>query len=112
MVNTMPRDKLGRIVYESDVLDNGMRITFIGKRTDASDLEIDLAASPDRTNYERYFADLGTREEVQDAYLSHCSNTAHCSDSFAFYNWGRATDEDCCFTCEYFPWWLDKKAVI
>ena len=57
MVNTIPRDKLGRIVYEGDVLDNGMRVAFVGKRSCALDLEIDLSMSPERTNHERFFAD-------------------------------------------------------
>lgn len=118
MASPMPRDSLGRIVYEGDELDGlcimegirGSKLrlnTFCGHlTTDAGSVTVDLAASPPRTNYERYFADLGAREEVE----------------FAFFSWPcKNVDAPECVTCpfelvagecRYFPVWLDERAVV
>ncbi|WP_101723080.1 hypothetical protein [Eggerthella timonensis] len=120
MTSPMPRDSLGRIVYVGDVLDGGAVIMTILRDDEAKIafptggvgfiplrfVEICLAASPLSTNYERYFADLGAREEVE----------------FAFFSWPcKNVDAPECVTCpfelvagecRYFPVWLDEKAVV
>ena len=75
----MPRDSLGRIVYvgdrllalgEVDLIAGGKLIIGVSHgrfMVSPGRAAVDLEASPERTNYERYFADLGTRDEVVDA---------------------------------------------
>lgn len=113
MTKAMPRDKLGRIVYEGDVLDNGMRIAFVGKRSCALDLEIDLSMYPERTNHERYFADVGTLEEVIGAFNESCDCTPDCECwKCPFSMWGDRFKCDSSVTCVGFKYWLDEMAVI
>lgn len=119
MASPMPRDSLGRIVYVGDVLDGGAVIMTILRDDEAKIafptggvgfiplrfVEICLAASPLRTNYERYFADLGTREEIVAAfYAINCQ-----ADGIGCF--------ECPFEltageCWYWPYWLDDMAVI
>lgn len=119
MASPMPRDSLGRIVYVGDVIGNettvaevGMSYTIVvahpsGVSTAliASFVAVDLAASPEHTNHERYFADLGTRDEVVSAF-----DAINCQ-----------ADGISCFECPFeliagecccWPYWLDEKAVI
>lgn len=115
MISTMPRDSLGRIVWLGDVTDEGYEVggyaegelllctSRIVHRLPANLVTVDLDASPERTNYERYFSDLGTREEVREAAASTCDD---------------AICRDCPF--DGAPWWcydgfyrwLDEKAVV
>lgn len=117
MASPMPRDSLGRIVYEGDELDGlcimegirGSKLrlnTFCGHlTTDAGSVTVDLAASPPRTNYERYFADLGTREEVVAAfYAINCQADGIGCFECPF----KLTAGECC----YWPYWLDERAVV
>lgn len=118
MSAAMPRDSLGRIVYVGDVttcgamvyLANSADLRMMSQGTffdaEADKLVIDLAASPYRTNYERYFADLGTFDEVIDAYEEEPESI--CADAcptcpFAFLAGG---------DCYYFQKWLNEKAVV
>lgn len=124
MASTTTRDSLGRIVYVDDVvltphrtahqvgavggdcarLDNGRRVL-------ARLLTVDLDASPERTNYERYFADLGTLDEVIDAGDSCiCDMSLWCSDC-PFYRWGEAFGISP-YDCIAFIRWLYEKAVV
>lgn len=119
MTSPMPRDSLGRIVYAGDVLACGATVERIlpsggigvvfpsgGVSGFSSCYEtVDLASSPEHTNHERYFADLGTREEVVAA----------------FYAINCQADGIGCFECPfeliageccYWPYWLDERAVV
>lgn len=120
----MPRDNLGRIVYVDDVvltphrtahqvgavggdcarLDNGRRVL-------ARLLTVDLDASPERTNYERYFADLGTRDEVVEAADSCLYDRSISCSSCPLCGWGAAFGTPSAY-CDFFVDWLDKKAAI
>ena len=80
MSEPLGRDRLGRLVYEGDFLDIGDGFRWKVARPNCK-LErmfdekaivlypVDLAASPSRTNYERYFADLGTIDQIIVAYM-------------------------------------------
>lgn len=124
MASPMPCDSLGRIVYEGDELDGlcimegirGSKLrlnTFCGHlTTDAGSVTVDLAASPPRTNYERYFADLGTRAEVDAAREAECGDLRHESCwPCPFRQWGSAFSMPC-WSCLAFDGWLDERAVI
>lgn len=92
MAEPMPRDSLGRIVYVGDMIDGfGWVLSAIGElvavvntpfgnaQFAVGNVTIDLAASPERTNYERYFADLGSWEDVLDA-ITYACDTLGCAD--------------------------------
>lgn len=124
MTNPKHRDRLGRIVYVGDVLDSGAKVTHIDPDCDilldarvckptpftvfyAHLVTIDLDASPDHTNYERYFADLGTRADVQNAFFDepdYLCDGPSCCDTCPF---NLITGN-----CGEFIDWLDEKAVI
>ena len=72
---------------------------------------IDLASSPHRTNYERYFADLGTREEVIEAGDACIHDTWILCSTCVFEDWGEVFG---CRDggCGGFDEWLDAQAVI
>ena len=91
------RDRLGRLVYEGDYVwphrpddpywipvwreENG-RVAFdegfgLAEHTTWPEfVTIDLAASPKRSNYQRYFADLGTFDEICRIVDEICSEEA------------------------------------
>lgn len=119
MTSPMPRDSLGRIVYAGDVIgkdtiveEASLPYTIVAAHQSgvstaliASFVSVDLAASPEHTNHERYFADLGTRDEVVSAF-----DAINCQ-----------ADGISCFECPFelisgdcfcWPGWLDEKAVI
>lgn len=120
--NGVHRDSLGRIVYEGDVLTGGYevvevmgrRIEFFDENDDACSvlaytLTIDLRMSPSRTNYERYFADLGTLEEVRGAFYGDRQDSDLCKL--------RRLREECPFAaiagrCGDWPRWLDERAAL
>lgn len=122
MTSTMPHDKLGRIVYVGDVLEDGAIVTGIlptglevalrgstGGPFPASSETVDIDASPCLTNYERYFADLGTFEAVLDAVDDDCFR--HECRTCVFDGWGMrfgTVPAD----CHGFGTWLDERAVI
>ena len=113
MSEAMPRDSLGRIVYVGDVWEDGTRVISIQEGSSARFAEtLDLAASPARTNYERYFADLGTRDEVRFAVSREC-NSRSCSGC-VFANWVSMAYCGSGIGFCYIPFnrWLDMKAVI
>ena len=123
MTSPMPRDSLGRIGYVGDVTTGGSmvylakspytRMMSQGSFFNAAPvkLTVDLTASPDRTNYERYFADLGTHEEVARSmpHGDECLDGA--CDSCPFDYWGKAFSMPCDY-CVAFDDWLNEKAVI
>lgn len=119
MPSPMPRDSLGRIVYAGDSLTCGATVDCVlpsggigvafpdGALSGFSPLldSIDLASSPHRTNYERYFADLGTLSDVYDAYRSidcHAEGWSCLECPF----------ELVAGNCSRFSEWLCKEAVI
>lgn len=122
-VRPMPRDSLGRIVYvgdrllalgEVDLIAGGKLIIGVSHgrfMVSPGRAAVDLEASPERTNYERYFADLGTLDEVIDAGDSCiCDMSLWCSDC-PFYRWGEAFGISP-YDCIAFIRWLYEKAVV
>jgi len=121
----MPRDSLGRIVYVGDVIGNettvaevGMSYTIVvahpsGVSTAliASFVAVDLAASPERTNHERYFADLGTREEVYIAACDICVDSRKCS-ACVLNDWHETFGAENGMCLSSFNRWLDERAVV
>ena len=102
-MNSKPlgRDCLGRLVYASDFIDDGSKIGvvcginrlgevlihyrsplgyWIMDKVVSESTEVILDASPKRTNYERYFADLGTLGEVWEAWADLCLETFKCGE--------------------------------
>lgn len=123
MTSPMPRDSLGRIWYVGDVTTGGsmvylaksdyLRLMSQGSffNVAADKLTVDLAASPERTNHERYFADLGTLLEIADAADSCLGDELCICERCPLEGWGKAFGARP-VGCAYFNWWLDKKAVI
>ena len=74
MSEPLGRDRLGRLVYAGDVYVNcyGYRHKAMIYGAYGTD-EVDLAASPKRTFYERYFADLGPIEYIDTCYVESAS---------------------------------------
>lgn len=127
MSKPLGRDRLGRLVYDGDV--GTMKFQEIDGRTDhwmavryvdgwrvikgrdnfligcieeggkSASFKVDLSASTRMNNYERYFADLGTLEEVIAAW-DDCRGFK-CSEC-PFFGWN----------CTYFPSWLKEVATI
>lgn len=125
MTSAMPRDRLGRIVYAGDVVeglgtvnaaDGGYLLfkAFLGHLPVASDrATVNLSASPERTNYERYFADIATRDDIEDARVGVCDSVLDdaCSNC-VFYDWEKFFDIHIVVDCDGFDAWLDERAVI
>lgn len=119
----MFRDRLGRIVYvgdrllalgDVDLIVGGKLIIGVSHgrfMVSPGRAAVDLAASPERTNYERYFADLGTREEVADASESCIYDHSISCIGCPLDEWG-ATFGMPSKHCGAFDIWLDKKAVV
>ena len=86
----MPRDSRGWIVYEGDVLTDRRYVVRTAQCAVALkarrgctvergwSLEVDPDRSPERTNYERWFADLGTLSEVVRASYDICRSETRC----------------------------------
>lgn len=126
MTSPIPRDSLGRIVHEGDVLESGTtimtilteyeaKITFPTGGTGFIPLRImsaiNLEASPECTNYERYFADLGTRAEIIRAIVSACGECDECPCTIGdIIELVKGYETVGCFAP--FGHWLDEKAVI
>lgn len=124
------RDRLGRLVYVGDrvaindvraaVIErtkvwprNGFRCVFehdgiVREGICVTDTAIvDLEASPKHTNYERYFADLGTLDEIRKARDCICLVTSltDCeSGGCVFDNW--------CDSRTAFARWLEQEATL
>ena len=62
MSEPLGRDRLGRLVYEDDLI-------FPDNTMSDGDFIVCLNESPKHTNYERYFADLGGFSEIHKAVL-------------------------------------------
>lgn len=127
MSEPLGRDRLGRLVYEGDTVKYGRKtwkagttqdrkpfllfddVNWFGIPARAECCEVDLEASPKRSNFERYFADLGTFDAVEHAYSFGCDyNCENCP----FDSWGKATDSKSKFTtCLAFWDWLDEVAL-
>ena len=119
----MPRDRLGRIVYAGDVVDalgtveavsGGMLLfkSFLGHLPFAAgNVRVDLAASPERTNYERYFADLGTFDEVIKAADSCVFDKSIFCLGCPLDDWGVAFEMPY-VDCGAFNTWLNETAVV
>lgn len=101
------RDSLGRLIYRGDV--------FIGLDAEAAwwrrkELTVDLEKSPKRTNYERYFADIGTLDEVIDAAFN--GSDVLCEDC-PLYRWGELCGFDYEWSgCAGFGRWLEQEATL
>lgn len=133
------RDHRGRLIYPGDMLidiRNGQLATAYKAEYGKNDeyrvywfndsgvlingvlydiyAEVDLNLSPERTNYERYFADLGTLDQV-----------VQCSDEICKQYDGKACTETSCPFCwwslcfwadgpclESFATWLEEEATI
>ena len=91
------RDYLVRLVYPEDL------IQYVGI--------VDLENSPRRTNYERYFADLGSRDEITQAVEDACFETDSlaCRHCCPFDDWD---EEDPTLCMTGFLNWLDKEATV
>lgn len=122
MSKPLGRDRLGRLVYEGDVLVNKIGGGFVAWYPHLSDewdffaycLQfdvVDLEKSPKHSNFERYFADLGTLEEVMDGFRD-CRGIS-CYDC-PFRGWNRAFGMDYSFPsqCTGFPKWLGEVAAV
>ena len=128
----MPRDSLGRIVYVGDVYStcsDGERrdlvVTMIANEAivgaltsdgvlagfPADSSAVDLAASAYRTNYERYFADLGTREGVIEAAMLACRGVRPCR-TCPLWGWSAAFGVRVGICILGFDAWLDERAAI
>lgn len=91
-MTSMPRDSRGWIVYAGDVLTDGSLVVrtmqyglildvgrgFSIESSWSSSLEVDPFRSPERINYERWFADLGTLSEVVMASYDICRSETRC----------------------------------
>ena len=131
----MGTDSLGRLIYLGDWViglnpvyygevgdtfdpydGSGLTLIVFSDDWDYENIEpddsiVDLAWSPERTNYERYFADLGTFEDI----IEHTED--FCDDCFIlgarncpYYNWKRPCDSG--FSCRWaFQYWLTQKAT-
>lgn len=126
------RDRLGRLVYEGDTMRELPRLDPCARRTvtrymgmicykdtcsdmvwffDPSLAVLDMAWSPKRTNYERYFADVGALPDVKWAKSCACrgEKCANCP----FSCWGDSFGIDgYWFSCHDFNLWLEMEAVI
>jgi len=123
MTRPIPRDSLGRIVYvgdrllalgDVDLIAGGKLLIGVSHgrfMVSPGRAAVDLAASPERTNYERYFADLGTRDEVVEAADSCLYDRSISCSSCPLCGWGAAFGTPSAY-CDFFVDWLDKKAVI
>lgn len=119
----VPRDSLGRIVYVGDrllalgdvdlITDGKLLIGVSHGRFMVSPVRaaVDLAASPGRTNYERYFADLGTRDEVVEAADSCLYDRSISCSGCPIDGWGAAFGMSSAY-CDSFSDWLYERAVI
>lgn len=125
MTSPMPRDSRGWIIYQWDRVRQAnclypvlvLKVRESRLTTDLTDsrgiavdprtVTIDPDRSPSRTNYERWFADLGTREEVFRALHKAC--TDGCSDC-PIKDWPEtAYPGASCFSS--FAVWIDEMAV-
>lgn len=122
------RDSLGRLVYPGDVLTDGTiiigydpsRALLKGRLRKwftmqvLAGVEVDLAASPRMTNFQRYFADLGTMYTVIEGWED-CSDL-ECGRC-PFYEWGANFDvcprfSDYFSGCIGFTEWLHEEATL
>lgn len=121
------KDCLGRIIYEGDidsnilpkrveniVSDNWVDVRYLVDITrffnfPAFVLEVDLKESPSHTNYERYFADLGTLDEVITAFLRSCTDDMDCHEC-PFSRFGEWIDRETP-SCVSFEFWLYREAT-
>lgn len=122
------RDRLGRLVYSGDVVGSESRRynvgyfsfynramlyneeSMLGIPVQTHLLTVDLAVSPERSNYQRYFADLGTLDEITDAVYD-CPDLlcGHCP----LYHWGSLYGYGAPWqSCAGFKRWLDEVATI
>lgn len=130
------RDRLGRLVYVGDrvfinsvhaaVIErtegwppSGFRCVFeydgnVYEGVSATDAAlVDLETSPKRTNYERYFADIGSQETIDQAVDQICdSQGTDCSDTCPFWNWEYDADVGECYCIEAFKEWLEQEATV
>ena len=124
------RDRLGCLVYEGDiVVDEGVddeepyswyvwgessicELTLkSGPFYDevwANQVMVIFEDSPKRTNYERYFADLGTEDEIRSVIFD-CEGS-ECG-TCPFLRWGGEFHVGPWTTCYGFPAWLGREAT-
>lgn len=126
MKQPLGRDRLGRLMYPGDYVwphkpddpywipvwrEEDGRVAFdegfgLAEHTTWPEfVTIDLDASPKRTNFERYFADLGTIEEIGEAINSDCN--CYIEEASAFW---------CDFAEHFHPdgvgYWLKQEATV
>ena len=134
------RDMLGRFIYKDDVLinmvdgsvskadyftcifdPNAYLSVAIDQKNQyryiSKDMKVivDLDQSPKRTNYDRYFADIGTIDEIKKAFKTNdlCFVSACRKSLCPFWNWGWEFDsDDGVDSCINFRDWLDEVAVL
>lgn len=101
------RDVYGRIIYHDDKI-----LITTDLETNSEKLMVDIDHSPGRTNYERYFSDIGSMDDIADAFAAMpCLES--CDESCPFFNWPRnvgfpdSKDND----CEEFILWLESRAT-
>ena len=135
MDKPLGRDSLGRLIYFGDIF-IGLGTEYMVHHGDECDnqfiyseetypdgrngfaawwrckeLTVELADSPGRTNYQRYFADLGTLDEVIDA--AYNGPDILC-ERCPFYRWGSLYGnlDDEWSGCAGFRRWLEQVATI
>lgn len=75
--------------------------------------EVDLNLSPERTNYERYFADKGTFDEIEDAFTFREPCGSEYCETCPFQAWGEwFGGGDSVGSCINFYDWLEEEATI
>lgn len=126
MSKPLGRDQLGRLVYMEDAVDDGSKIGIvcglyksghIAIHSPADYWEMDkvqpeattviLEASPKQTNYARYYADLGTIEEIENASEEICHELEECRQC-PFDRWAKIDPYALCK--ESFKHWLKQEA--
>ncbi len=126
MAEPMPRDSLGRIVYVGDMIGGfGLVLSAVEKLVvvvntpfgnapvAVGNVTIDLAASPERTNYERYFADLVTHDKVVETFYDACDETPGLMcHKCVFRDLAKCLAAGGDYDCYEFKRWIDEPAVI
>lgn len=130
MIAGLGRDKLGRIIYEHDVVeDYGLLYNVFGDdgfygfliifgnnsrlwHVSAHSVTVDLNNSPRRTNHERYFAGFGSVDDVLAIKENICIDIGmHCLDC-PFTWWGSNFSVKDDPSCGGFGLWLKQEAVM
>lgn len=123
-MTNMPRDSRGWIICTGDVLTDGSLVVSVSdgglllevghgimvESSWSSSLEVDPFRSPERTNYERWLADIGTRDDIECALLTLCPRNDDCG-CCPFDNWGFEFSVHGMHGCGGMFDWINMRAV-